>query len=538
MFHRLQPKKAPAGQESVFLVSDRVLPADDRRPARPRRAARHRAARSAIRRRCRWTGAFGAAAAVPGRSRRGRATCGRSSSRRTPRALLVAVATDLLALTLLDAARRDGRRRRRRQLAALRRAARLRRPARGVLRDARGVRAAGAGPDHRRVGRRARPAAPTAWRCRRASSTSAARRRRRTSARRRRCWPTSRRCTPSTTGPKGLRAIARARPRHRRARSSDALAALGLASDQRAPTSTRCASKGPTRGRGAAGGRARAGINFRYFDDGAIGISLDETTTQRGRRRHRRGVRARRGSGAASTASPDAPFALKAPAALAAHERVPDAPGLQHASLRNGDDALHPQPRAEGRRPRHVDDSARLLHDEAERGGRDAAGDLAGVLRACTRSRRSSRRRATRQIFARARARRCAEITGLRRRVAAAELRRAGGVRRADGRSAPTTAIAASAQRDVVLIPPSAHGTNPASAAMAGLQVVVVACDSQRQHRARRPAREGRSSIATTLAALMVTYPVDLRRVRGATSARSAPSSTSTAARSTWTART
>ena len=32
--------------------------------------------------------------------------------------------------------------------------------------------------------------------------------------------------------------------------------------------------------------------------------------------------------------------------------------------------------------------------------------------------------------------------------------------------------------RDVVLIPSSAHGTNPASATMAGLKVVVVACDS------------------------------------------------------------
>ena len=32
-------------------------------------------------------------------------------------------------------------------------------------------------------------------------------------------------------------------------------------------------------------------------------------------------------------------------------------------------------------------------------------------------------------------------------------------------------------QRDICLIPSSAHGTNPASAAMAGLRVVVVGCD-------------------------------------------------------------
>jgi len=60
--------------------------------------------------------------------------------------------------------------------------------------------------------------------------------------------------------------------------------------------------------------------------------------------------------------------------------------------------------------------------------------------------------------------------------------------------------------RDVALIPSSAHGTNPASAVMAGMQVVVVQCDvhgnidvadlkaKAEQHRAR-------------LACLMVTYP-------------------------------
>jgi glycine dehydrogenase len=61
-------------------------------------------------------------------------------------------------------------------------------------------------------------------------------------------------------------------------------------------------------------------------------------------------------------------------------------------------------------------------------------------------------------------------------------------------------------ERDICLIPQSAHGTNPASAVMAGYRVVVVACDDKgnidvadleakaRQHRDK-------------LAALMVTYP-------------------------------
>ncbi len=61
-------------------------------------------------------------------------------------------------------------------------------------------------------------------------------------------------------------------------------------------------------------------------------------------------------------------------------------------------------------------------------------------------------------------------------------------------------------QRTVCLIPSSAHGTNPASAAMCGMEVVIVACDKDgnidvadlevkaKEHRAR-------------LSALMVTYP-------------------------------
>ncbi len=60
--------------------------------------------------------------------------------------------------------------------------------------------------------------------------------------------------------------------------------------------------------------------------------------------------------------------------------------------------------------------------------------------------------------------------------------------------------------RDVVLIPSSAHGTNPASAIMAGMKVVVVTCDAHGNIDVadlRSKAEQHRD----TLAALMVTYP-------------------------------
>jgi len=60
--------------------------------------------------------------------------------------------------------------------------------------------------------------------------------------------------------------------------------------------------------------------------------------------------------------------------------------------------------------------------------------------------------------------------------------------------------------RNVVLIPSSAHGTNPASAAMAGMRVVVVECDKEGNidvEDLRNKASKHRDS----LAAIMITYP-------------------------------
>ncbi|MBI4386349.1 MAG: aminomethyl-transferring glycine dehydrogenase subunit GcvPB, partial [Elusimicrobia bacterium] len=60
--------------------------------------------------------------------------------------------------------------------------------------------------------------------------------------------------------------------------------------------------------------------------------------------------------------------------------------------------------------------------------------------------------------------------------------------------------------RDVCLIPQSAHGTNPASAAMAGLKVVPVACDGD-GNIDLRDLRSKAGEHRDRLAALMVTYP-------------------------------
>ncbi len=62
------------------------------------------------------------------------------------------------------------------------------------------------------------------------------------------------------------------------------------------------------------------------------------------------------------------------------------------------------------------------------------------------------------------------------------------------------------AHRDVCLIPASAHGTNPASAQMAGMRVVVVACDEHGDVDLADLEAKARKHSAH-LAAIMVTYP-------------------------------
>jgi glycine dehydrogenase len=60
--------------------------------------------------------------------------------------------------------------------------------------------------------------------------------------------------------------------------------------------------------------------------------------------------------------------------------------------------------------------------------------------------------------------------------------------------------------RNIALIPTSAHGTNPASAVMAGMKVVLVKCD-ERGNIDVADLKEKAAANAENLAALMVTYP-------------------------------
>jgi len=62
------------------------------------------------------------------------------------------------------------------------------------------------------------------------------------------------------------------------------------------------------------------------------------------------------------------------------------------------------------------------------------------------------------------------------------------------------------AQRKIALIPSSAHGTNPASAAMAGMEVIVVECDTK-GNISLSDLKEKAEKHSKNLSCLMVTYP-------------------------------
>ena len=157
---------------------------------------------------------------------------------------------------------------------------------------------------------------------------------------------------------------------------------------------------------------------------------------------------------------------------LLRHDDVPHAPGLPRAPVRDRDAAL---PAPAGRPDLaldRVDDPARLVHDEAQRHHRDGADHLAGV-------RGAAPVRAGRPGARLPRADQPARALAVPRSPATTRCRcsRTPGRRASSpgcSRSVPTTGPTASRRATVCLIPSSAHGTNAASAVMAGMRVVVV----------------------------------------------------------------
>ena len=190
-------------------------------------------------------------------------------------------------------------------------------------------------------------------------------------------------------------------PRRRAGRGAAPARLRGSATSR---SSTRCGSSVGRRRRRARcwPPRARAGSTCGGCADGARrrrarrdGDPRDDLA------RPARGLRV--GAGAAAdaraTLAPTRPTpALPAPLARTSPYLTP--PGVPPLPLRARDAALPPA--AGGARPvaDHVDDPARLVHDEAQRHGRDGAGDLAGVRPRCTRSRRVEQAAGYRELFA------------------------------------------------------------------------------------------------------------------------------------------
>ena len=242
------------------------------------------------------------------------------------------------------------------------------------------------------------------------------------------------------------------------------------------------------------------GINFFYPSEDRVRFSFDDVTTprggERGNRHLRRGQR-QKSQGRQTVGGDYHPGRDPAPVG------VPDRTRLQHLPLRKRPDALHQTPRAARHLAGKFDDLARLLHHETQCRSPHAAPVARRVPEhAPVRSRRPDRRlpRTDRRA-----GRRPGDHHRLRRLLADAQFGRR---RRIHGLMVIRAYHQSRGQgyRNIVLIPSSAHGTNPASAAMAGMKIVTVGCDANGNidvEDLKAKAQEHSSE----LACMMITYP-------------------------------
>jgi glycine dehydrogenase len=242
-----------------------------------------------------------------------------------------------------------------------------------------------------------------------------------------------------------------------------------------------------------------AGINFRYFADGAIGISVDETTTTEDVIDI---VRAFSGTGR-PVFKAGVPFALKAPRDLKRTGKY-----LQHPvfNTHHSETEMMRYIRSLERKDVGLDTSMIPLGSCTMK--LNAAAEMLPVTWPEFSRMHPfvpvDQAQGYAEVFRDLEAALC-EITGF----AGMSLQPNSG---AQGEFAGLMTIRAyhrgrsDLSRDVVLIPSSAHGTNPASASMAGMRVVVVACDN-RGYIELDDLRAKAQQHHDALAALMVTYP-------------------------------
>ena len=308
-------------------------------------------------------------------------------------------------------------------------------------------------------------------------------------------------------GPDGLTAIA-SRVHEATVSLADTLAAMGVAQANRHYFDTvriDMDDEAIVKVRQAAEAR---GINFRYPASGVIQISLNETVTEADLRDVVAAFGDALDAGAEWRANGSAPQAESKSDALPPTLRRRSS-FLTHPvfNTHHSETEMMRYIRSLERKDIGLDtahDPARVLHDEAECRGRDDAGQLAGVLApAPVRARGAGRRVPAGVRRARGGAGRNHGLAG---RVACSRTPARKGSSRDCSRFTPITRPAGQAHRNIVLIPQSAHGTNPASASMAGLGVVVVACDAQGNIDIP-DLRTKASAHRDRLSCLMVTYP-------------------------------